>query len=273
MPSKQIKRIAIIGAGNMGYALASGLLRSGLVGREDLSVSDPDESRLDLVREGLGAKTTRSNLECVRDADVIILAVKPSVVPPVLDEISGSVGPSQLVISIAAGVRTSAVEARLPEGVPVVRVMPNTPALVMSGICAVCRGRFASEDHLDAARSIFSSVGDVVAVDERDMDAVTGLSGSGPAYIYVLIEALADGGVKMGLQRDVALRLAAGTVLGAAKMVTELGEHPAVLKDRVVSPGGTTAAGLSVLERRGFRSALIDAVEAATLRSKELGGK
>ncbi len=273
MPSEKAERVAIIGAGNMGYALTSGLLKSGILERVNLSISDPDEDRLKLVSENFGARTTGDNRECLQGADVIILAVKPSVIPSLLDEVGGTIRTSQLVISIAAGVKTSALEAKLPEGTPVIRVMPNTPALVMSGICAICRGKFADEKHLVIARELFSSVGDVVTVAEKDMDAVTGLSGSGPAYIYILIEALADGGVRMGLQRDVALNLAAATVLGGAKMVLELEEHPAVLKDRVVSPGGTTAAGLSVLERRGFRSAIIDAVEAATLRSKELGEK
>jgi pyrroline-5-carboxylate reductase len=204
------------------------------------------------------------------EADVVILAVKPDVVVPVLQGIGSLLRPEQTVISIAAGVPLVRLERNIPRPVPVVRVMPNTPCLVGAGASAYALGSNAGPRDAARAEAVFSSVGRVVAVKEALLDTVTGLSGSGPAYIYLVIEALADGGVRMGLPRDVALVLAAQTVLGAARMVLETGEHPAQLKDRVTTPAGTTAAGLFVLEERSVRAALAEAVRAAAARSREL---
>ena len=267
----QDKRIAVIGVGNMGGALVGGIVRAGLVEPAQIVAFDADRERLKAILDTWKVAAANENTEAVRGSDVILLAVKPQTIPTVLDEICSVVTPEQMVLSIAAGVRTSLIEKRLSVPCPVVRAMPNTPALVGCGIAAICPGRLAEEEHMVIAQSILGAVGDVVVVTESQMDAVTGLSGSGPAYVYTLIEAMADGGVKMGLPRPIALQLAAQTVLGAAKMVLETGEHPAVLRDRVTSPGGTTITGIHVLESKGFRDATISAVEAATRRSEELG--
>jgi pyrroline-5-carboxylate reductase len=214
-----------------------------------------------------------SNVEAAQQANVLVLAVKPGVVPAVLDELSGAVTANQLVLSLAAGVTVAQLEERLPQGTPVIRVMPNTAAQVGEGAAAFCRGTHAGPEDAALAQEVLSAGGRCVEVTEPQMDAVTGLSGSGPAYVCLIIEALADGGVRMGLPRDVALTLAAQTVLGAAKLVRDTGDHPAVWKDRVATPGGTTIAGLAALEEAGVRSGLIKAVEAATRRSAELGQK
>ena len=267
----QNKRIAIIGVGNMGEALVGGIVKTGLLDPARIAAFDAERERLKAISERWKIAAANDSAEAVRDSDVILLAVKPQTIPAVLDELRSVVAPRQMLLSIAAGVRTSLIEERLNVPCPVVRAMPNTPALVGRGIAAICPGKFAEQEHLTIARTLLGTVGDVVVVAENQMDAVTGLSGSGPAYVYTLIEALSDGGVKMGLPRSIALKLAAQTVLGAAKMVLETGEHPAVLRDRVTSPGGTTITGMQVLESRGFRNAAISAVEAATKRSKELG--
>jgi pyrroline-5-carboxylate reductase len=203
-------------------------------------------------------------------AAVIVLAVKPQVLTSALQPLREGIGPSQMVLSIAAGVSTARIEECFAKDIPVVRVMPNTPALVGAAASAICLGRFANQTHRAQAHRIFDAVGLAVDVEEKLLDAVTGLSGSGPAYVYVFIEALSDAGVRAGLPRDVATRLAAQTVLGSARMVLETGTHPGVLKDMVTSPGGTTIAGLHALEQNAFRGAVIDAVQAATQRSKEL---
>jgi len=208
----------------------------------------------------------------VAKADLVLLAVKPQMMGQVLQGLAQAVE-KQLVISIAAGIPTYYIETRFPRPVRVVRVMPNTPALVLEGASALCAGAHATADDLALARTIFEAVGRAVVLDETAMDAVTGLSGSGPAYIFVVIEALADAGVRVGLSRDVAQLLAAQTVLGSARMVLETGKHPAVLKDMVASPGGTTIAGLHALEAGALRATLLDAVEAAAERSRELGRK
>lgn len=212
-----------------------------------------------------------SNAEACAWADEVVLAVKPQVLPAVLAEISGALKPSTLVISIAAGVTLNRLEQGLAGHKKLVRAMPNTPALVGEGATAVARGRGVSDSEFEAALRLFAVTGSVVAVEERLMDAVTGLSGSGPAFAFVAIEALSDAGVRVGLPRDVATKLAAQTLLGAAKLLLETGEHPGKLKDMVTSPGGTSIAGVAALEREGLRNALIAAVEAATARSKELG--
>lgn len=265
--------IALIGAGVMGEALATALVRRHAFDPHRICVSDVRSDRLELLHQSLGVRTSSSNRAAVSGASVVVLAVKPQTLSPVLNELSTEVRRDQMVISIAAGIPTEAIESQLSEGVRVIRAMPNTPGLVGMGITAVCKGRHASQDDLQVSAALLSSFGEVVQVDEPQMDAVTGLSGSGPAYGLMFIESLAEAGVLNGLARDVALKLACWTVMGAAALARETGEHPAVLKSRVTSPAGTTAAALSVLERRGFRSAVIDAVAAATDRSRQLSGR
>ncbi len=270
MMSLEGKRIAVIGAGAMGSALVKGLLQSRLVAPEQIVATDVDEQRLLKVQE-LGVQVSRDNKEAVKGSEIVLLCVKPQVVEAVLRELAPVVEPQRhCVISIAAGVRIARMEALLPEGTPVVRVMPNTPAQVLAGASAVALGSHATETHRQIAHTIFGAVGVVVDVPEGLMDAVTALSGSGPAYVFVFAEALADAGVHLGLPRETALRLAAQTLLGAAKMLLESGKHPAELKDMVTSPAGTTIAALRVLERHAFRGAVIEAVAAAYQRAKEL---
>jgi len=263
-------KVGLIGGGAMGGALAAGLVKGGRIPQDALLVSDVNVQRLQHLEENLGVRTLQDNKLLVERVDIVILAVKPDVVVPVLQEVGSFLRPEQTVISIAAGVPLRLVEKNVPQGVPVIRVMPNTPCLVGAGASAYALGSSAGPRDAVRVEAIFASVGRVVPVKEALLDAVTGLSGSGPAYVYLVVEALADGGVRMGLPREVALVLAAQTVLGAAKMVLETGEHPAQLKDRVTTPGGTTAAGLFVLEDRGLRAALIEAVKAAAARSREL---
>jgi pyrroline-5-carboxylate reductase len=264
-------RLAIIGAGAMGSAFAGGVISSGLFRAEDVVVSDVDEARLTEAASAIGVATTSDNVAAVRDADVVIVAVKPAMVREVLSELTSVLTERHLVISLAAGVRLEAMESVLPEGVPVIRTMPNTPCLIREGAIGFSRGRAARPEHAAVAKRIFDAVGISFEVPEKLLNAVTGLSGSGPAYIYVLIEALSDAGVRVGLPRDIATKLASQTVKGAAQMVLDRGEHPAKLKDQVTSPGGTTIAALDTLEHAGFRSALIEAVKAATRKADELG--
>lgn len=266
------KKIAILGGGNMGEVIASGILASELVPPESLVVTDASGPRLEYLKGKYPFRSGGDNHEAVSFADVVIVAVKPQNVKELLEDIRSFLNPGKLLVSIAAGIPIRFIEANLPEGkFPVVRVMPNTPALVGEGAAALAGGPYATEKHVQTARLIFDGLGTTVIVREDLMDAVTGLSGSGPAYACIMIEALSDGGVKMGLPRDVAIRLAAQTLLGAAKLVLDGGKHPAQLKDMVTSPGGTTIAGIHALETGRIRATLISAVEAATLRSKELG--
>lgn len=265
------KTLGFIGGGNMAAALVKGLLHSKVVPPERVIVSDVKEERLQQLHDKHGVRTTTDNLELVRGADVVVLSVKPQVIDKVLGAIGAHVRPEQLVVSVAAGVPVAAMEARLPEGARVVRTMPNTPATVDAGATAIAPGTHATEEDLEIAHELFAAVGRVVTLDESLLDAVTGLSGSGPAYVMLMIEALADGGVKVGLHRDTALLLAAQTVYGSAKLLLETGEHPGRLKDMVTSPGGTAIAGLHTLESGGLRRTLIDAVEAATNRAATLG--
>ncbi len=267
------KRLAFLGAGNMAEALIRGLLSARLFAPGDLSCSDVRPDRLASLQQTYGIRTHASNADAAAAADAAVLAVKPQVVPQVLADLRQQVTEETLLLSIAAGVPSSVIIGALPHPPRLVRIMPNTPALVLEGVSALCACGGATPDDLDAARTIFEAVGRVVVVPEPLLDAVTGLSGSGPAYVFVLIEALADAGVKMGLARDVAQLLAAQTVRGAATMVRDTGQHPAALKDTVTSPAGTTIAGLHALERGGFRAALYDAVEAATRRAQALGGR
>lgn len=264
------KKLGFIGGGNMASALVKGLIHSGFEPGK-IQVSDVDADRLAALEKKHGVRVTTDNLALVNEVDVIVLSVKPQVIDRVLGAIGKAVRGDQLVVSVAAGVPVSAMEARLPTGTRVVRTMPNTPATVDAGATAISAGSSATADDLAVARAMFSAVGRVVTLDESLLDAVTGLSGSGPAYVMLMIEALADGGVKVGLHRDTALLLAAQTVFGSAKLLLETGEHPGRLKDMVTSPGGTAIAGLHTLESGGLRRTLIDAVEAATNRATALG--
>ena len=263
--------IGFIGAGQMARALAQGFVSAGLATPGKIVAWDPVPEAGAAFCKGIpGAKLVDSNAELVRQSEVCFLAVKPQSTAAVFAELAGKVTPEKLVISIVAG----STLARLAEGLGtnrIVRVMPNTPALVGSGAAAFALGSGASAEDGKLVAVLLGAVGRAITVEEKLLDAVTGLSGSGPAFVYVLIEALSDGGVRMGLPREVASLLAAQTVKGAAEMVLATGEHPAALKDKVASPGGTTIAGLAALEERGFRGSLIAAVEAATRRSQELG--
>ena len=266
------KRIGFLGAGNMAEAIINGLIKSGQVKGSEISASDKNIERLNVIVEGYGIEGHNKNFEVARRSDVIIVAVKPQVIKPVLNEISDEIGPDKLIISIAAGIGIKQIASNLKEGAKIVRVMPNTPALVLSGVSALCPGKGVSKDQMELATAIFDAVGETVTVeDEGLMDAVTGLSGSGPAFVYTFIEAMSDAGVKAGLPRTTANILATQTVLGSAKVVSELKRHPGELRDMVTSPGGTTIAGMGKLEEKGFRSAVMSAVEAAVRRSKELG--
>jgi pyrroline-5-carboxylate reductase len=263
-------KIAFIGGGQMAEAMIGGLLSGQVCSAESIWATDPMAGRRDHLKGQFGILVGSANHEAAAWADVIVFAVKPQALPVVLTEL-GTIPAHVLVISIVAGVTIRTIEEQVRGAARVVRAMPNAPALVREGMTAFAVGVGVSDDDVRLARTIFDTVGRVVAIEERLMDAVTGLSGSGPAYIFQAIEALADGGVMMGLPRHTAELLAAQTVLGAAHLVLESGVHPAQLKDRVASPGGTTIAGLHQLEQGGFRAALMAAVEAATIRSKELG--
>jgi pyrroline-5-carboxylate reductase len=257
----------------MAGALIKGLLHSGTVNPAQIQASDVREERLAELAAAHGIATTKDNAELAAWADIVVLAVKPQVIDKVMVPISKAIRPHALVVSIAAGVPIESLESRLPPGTRVVRTMPNTAAIALAGATAIAPGTHASNEDLDLARQLFEATGRVVMLDESLLDAVTGLSGSGPAYVMLIIEALADGGVKVGLHRETALLLAAQTVYGSAKLVLETGEHPGRIKDSVTSPGGTAIAGLHTLEAGGLRTTLIDAVESATPRSIELGEK
>jgi pyrroline-5-carboxylate reductase len=255
----------------MATALAKGFIRAGIVNAKQVIASDPSAAARAAFGKEVEAKTTKSNLEVAEFAEVLLVAVKPDQVAAVLAEVRERVGSKRLVISIAAGVQIAKLEAGLPAGARVIRVMPNTPALVGASATAFAPGKAALPQDAELAQKLFSSVGQAFQTKENLLDAVTGLSGSGPAYVYLVIEALSDGGVAAGLPRDMATRLAAQTVLGGAKMVIETGMHPGVLKDMVASPGGTTIEGLHELEKGKLRATLINAVRAATDKSKKLG--
>jgi pyrroline-5-carboxylate reductase len=271
-------KIGFIGAGQMARALAAGFVRSGQIQAKDVLASDPVAAAGEtFLADVPGASFLPTNAAVAQGADVLFLATKPQQLPAVLVELRPNVSAKQLVVSIAAGVRLAKLTEGLTdparnESLRMVRVMPNTPCLVGQSASGYCLGPHATPSDAELIGRLLSSVGRAFQVDEKLLDAVTGLSGSGPAFVYVMIEALSDGGVRMGLPRDVATALAAQTVRGAAEMVLTTNDHPAVLKDRVASPGGTTIAGLQALEAGGFRGALIAAVEAATKRSIELGG-
>ena len=265
------KKIAFLGAGNMAGALVKGLVAAGAALPDEILCTDVRKERLDELASKHRVRIGQDNVEAVRWADVVVLATKPQVFDRLLPDVARGVRTDSLVVSIAAGVPIAAIEARLTAGTRVVRTMPNTPCLVDAGATAIAAGTHASDDDVTLARRLFESVGVTVVLDESLLDAVTGLSGSGPAYIFLIIEALADAGVKVGLHRESALLLAAQTVFGSAKMLLETGEHPGRLKDMVTSPGGTAIAGLHTLEAGGLRTTLINAVETATARSRQLG--
>jgi len=265
-----IKKVALLGAGQMAEALIGGILAAQPGSADNLLATDPLPQRRDRIKSQFGIRVGADNREAVSWAEVVILAVKPQVIDVLLQEVGAGMS-GRLVISIAAGVPIRRLGARLPQGVPVVRVMPNAPALVRAGMSALAFGPGVGDEDQSYTRVLFEAIGRVVVVEEHLMDAVTGLSGSGPAFVFQAIEALADGGVKAGLPRVVAEQLAVQTVLGAARMVLETGKHPGQLKDMVASPGGTTIAGLHELERGRLRACLIAAVEAATQRAEEIG--
>lgn len=263
--------VGFLGAGQMATALARGIIRAGLVTAENVRASDVSAEARTAFAEQTGGCTTAENTALPAEVRVLILAVKPAQVPAVLAEVAPLLTPAHLLISIAAGVSLARIEAALPAGTRVVRVMPNTPVLVGAGASAFARGRAATAADAELVHRLFGAVGWVDEVPEPLLDAVTGLSGSGPAYAFQIIEALSDGGVAAGLPRPLATRLAAQTLLGAARLVLESGQHPAVLKDRVTSPGGTTIEGLHELEKAGVRGALMNAVRAAAEKSRRLG--
>jgi pyrroline-5-carboxylate reductase len=265
-------KIGFLGAGKMATALAKGFVSAGIVSPREIIASDPfDTARKNFAGE-IGAKTVAANAEVAKCANVLILATKPDQVSTALAEISGAFTKNHLLISIAAGVTLAKLEAALPAGARVIRVMPNTPALVGEAASAFALGKSATAADGELAKKLLSAVGVALQVKESLLDAVTGLSGSGPAYVYQFIEALSDGGVAAGLPRDIATKLAAQTVLGGAKMVLETGQHPGALKDQVTSPGGTTIEGLHALEKGKLRATVMSAVRAATEKSRKLDG-
>ena len=264
------KELGLIGVGNMGTALLKGVLSSNTIEKEKTVIYDVREEVIKNRIQEFNVKAVGSNTELVQQVKFIIIAVKPQNIDSVLEEIGPKLSEDQILISIAAGVTLDYIKKFISKNIGLVRVMPNTPALVGEGASAIAYNNNVTENDLKYVKKVLNSVGKVVELEEKHIDAVTGLSGSGPAYVFVMIEALADGGVKMGLPRNIALKLAAQTVLGSAKMVIETGMHPGELKDMVASPGGTTITALHEIEKGKLRATLISAVEAATLKSKSL---
>jgi len=269
------KKLGFIGGGNMAEAMIKGLISSSFVESKNIFVSDVVSERLEFLHSEYKVKTVLDNRELVEKSDILILAVKPQVVKKVLENVRDLIDAKKLLVSVAAGVPISTILAVLKTGQDrkynIVRTMPNTPALVQEGVTAIAAGENVSKADIQIVHRLFEAVGKTVDVDEVHLDAVTGLSGSGPAYIFMIIEALSDAGVKMGLSRDVSNILTIQTVLGSAKLARESGKHPGELKDMVTSPGGTTISGLHTLEAGGLRTTLMNAVESATKRSQELG--
>jgi len=271
-PGMSVERtIAFVGAGNMARALIRGLVGTATVDGNEIIAADPDQATLEALEAELDIRITNDNLGAVAEADVVILATKPQVFAKMLPGIAAALGPDKLLISVAAGISTGLIERALPAGVRVVRTMPNTPALVGAGATAIAAGSQATEEDLELAEALFRSVGISVRVPEDQLDAVTGLSGSGPAYVFAFIEALRDAGVSEGLAEDTALQLASQTVFGASRLLRDEKESPEVLRERVTSPGGTTRAGLDALAAGNFSEVIAGAIRAATRRSAELG--
>ncbi len=263
--------ISILGAGKLGEALLKALIESNVVRKEQVTITAKHSSTVEAKAKAYGVRAERDNARAAKGADVVIISVKPQAMGEVLASIRRSVTSRTIVISTAAGVTTESIERGLAKGVPVIRTMPNTPCFLRCGMTAICGGRHATREHLAVAERIFGAAGRTLVLDEKHFDAVTGLSGSGPAYLFVVLEALAEGGVKVGLPRETATELAAQTMLGAARMVLETREHPATLKDAVTTPAGCTIDGLLELEEGGLRVALIKAVVKATARAGQLG--
>lgn len=264
------KRIAFLGAGKMGCIILQALLKNGVLSAKSARATVAHPERARELSTKLKVKVGTDNAEAVKDADIIVIAVKPQVVEEVVREISPHVTPKQVIVSVAASVPTTMIEKNLPATVPVIRAMPNTPCLLGSGMTAICKGRHASVRDVALTTHLFEVVGRTVVVDEKHMDAVTALSASGPAYIYIILESLAEAGVKVGLPRDIATLLAAQTTIGAARVVLETGDHPALLKDAVTTPAGCTIDAIMELEEGKLRVTLIKAVVKAAQRAKEL---
>ena len=262
--------LGVIGAGKMGEAIVSGLIKTGMIAKDRLFVGDVDGSRRTHIANTYGVRTTSNNSSVANECKILLLCVRPADVRQVLAEIRDSVTSDKLIISIVAGITTEFIVDALEKKVNLIRAMPNSPCTIGEGITALTSSEGTPERYLDQARNMFGALGKTIYIKEELFDAVTGLSASGPAYVYLFIEALAEGGLKMGIPKNDALFLAAQTVLGSAKMVLETGEHPAKLKDMVATPGGTTVFGLYELEKVGIRAALVKAVESATIRAKEL---
>jgi pyrroline-5-carboxylate reductase len=264
------KKLAVLGAGKLGGILLRAYLRQGLFAAKQVTATVKHAEKAEALASELGIKTTTDNRAAVRGADIVLLGVKPQVVGEVLKEIAGELSERTLLVSVAASVPTSYIEQHAGGQVPVVRAMPNTPATVGCGMTGICRGAHAGREHLDLAVAMFDAVGRTVVVDEKNMDAVTGLSASGPAFVYIILESLAEAGVKVGLPRDISTLLAAQTMKGAASVVLETGAHPAQLKDAVTTPAGCTIDGIMELEEGKLRVTLIKAVVKATQRASEL---
>jgi pyrroline-5-carboxylate reductase len=264
------RRLAILGLGKMGSILMQAFCRQNVLRPDGIVATVNHSERATLLSEKYGIAVTTDNRAAIRGADVILLCVKPQTLGDVVSEIAQDLRPDQLVISIAASVPTSYIEQRVPANIPVIRAMPNTPSMVGAGMTAYCCGKAVKPSDLEIVQRLFATVGETVKVDEKHMDAVTGLSASGPAYIFMILESLAEGGVKMGLPREIAMKLAGQTVMGSAKMMLETGDHPALLKDAVATPAGCTVDGILELEEGGLRVTLIKAVVKASQRAKEL---
>ena len=270
MPLSTVGKIGFIGGGNMAEAFIKGLISGGFLA-EDILFSEPNEKRRQLMEERYGVSCAANNMELVTSSDIVVLATKPQVLDKVLGDIVSVFNDEKLLISILAGITTTTLEEGLGGQSRVVRAMPNTPALTGQGAAALCPGKYVNEEDRRVAQRLFETVGIALWVEEGQMDAVTGLSGSGPAFVFTFIEALTAGGVQEGLRLDIAHALAVQTVAGAAQLVKETGEHPALLREKVCSPAGTTISAIRVLEERGLRAMMMEAVGAATARSRELG--
>jgi pyrroline-5-carboxylate reductase len=263
-------KIAVIGAGKLGEAIIGGMIDAGVVKKQQFIATAAHRDRVNVLQKKLGIETTLSNGEAVRKSQIVLLCVKPQVVGDVLRQVADDLTPQHLLISVAASVTTKYMEGILAKSVPVIRTMPNTPCLIREGMTAIAAGKHATAHHVQLARKMFDAIGRSLIVDEKHMDAVTGLSASGPAFVYIIIESFIEAGVKVGLPRDVATMLAAQMVHGSASMVLQTGEHPAKLKDVVTTPAGCTIDGILELEDGGLRTTLIKAVVKATERAREL---
>ena len=265
------QHLGFIGAGNMATALIKGLIESGVYDREHLLAADKDEDALKKVSGSFGVKCYSSNLKVTSESSIVVLSVKPQNMREALEEMKGAIGDHHLIISIAAGIPLRMIREISGQEIPLIRVMPNTPALVQKGVSALAAGSLATAEHMAKAKEIFGAVGDTVVVEETMIDAVTALSGSGPGYVFRMMECMVDAGVAVGLERDTSLRLVVQTFIGAAHLAKESDESLSKLRQMVTSPGGTTAAGLAVFDEKGFKEMTIKAIDAACKRSLELG--